>query len=106
VVEVGLQAHEIVRDPAARRMLAQHRYLFLLKADELVAGEAIEVEHVRWIRVLHRQVRQRDLVEAAVLLAPEHRAPRIVEVVDLRVTLTEPFAKRQQRVRGIRLMLR
>ena len=90
VVELGEEAHEVVRHRPPRRQLAQDRHLLAVERHHLVRREPPPVEPVRRVRLGHGQRGQVDLVEAAVDLAPEHRAPGGVQRVDRRVARGQP----------------
>ena len=55
--------------------------------------KAVEVERVRWIRVVHGQIRWIDLIPVAVFLAPEDPAPRLVESLKRAVPVLQPGPK-------------
>ena len=93
VVEVPEMHHEVVGHPAPRREPAQDLDLLLLEGDDRVAGEAVEVEHVRGVRLGHRQIWWVDLVPGGVLLAPEDIAPGLVQRLERPVALFQPDAE-------------
>ena len=90
VVELGEEAHEVVRHRPPGRVLAQDLDLLAVEGAHLARGEAAPVEPVRRVRLGDGQGRQIDLVERAVDLAPEDRAPGRVERVDRGVALDQP----------------
>ena len=59
-----------------------------------VGGEPMEVELLRRVGEGRRGPRRQDLVPVAVVLAPERRAPRIVEVVESGVAGAQPLTER------------
>ena len=82
VVDLAEMAHAIVGDEASGRGGAYDLDLQVLEIDDRVARKAVEVERVRWIRVVHGQIRWVYLIPVAVFLAPEDPAPRLVQSLE------------------------
>jgi hypothetical protein len=97
VIEFGEQLHEVVRDRPAWRMRTDDLDLHAVVARDLIRCEAPVVEPVRRMRLGDGRHRRVDLVEAAVLHAPEHRAPRAVQRIDRLIARLQPLAKPQHR---------
>jgi hypothetical protein len=76
VVEVGEEALGVVGHEAARGSLPDDLDLEAVVPEHLAGGEAVKVEDVGRVRLGHGEVGEVHLRERAVLLAPEHRAPR------------------------------
>ena len=93
VIELREKLHEIVRDGPSRRMRADDIDLHAVVAHDFVGSEAAVVQPVRRMRFGHGRDRRIDLVEAAVLHAPEHRAPCGIQRVDAFVARPQPLAK-------------
>ena len=93
VIELGEELHEVVRDRPARRMRANDLDLHAVVARHFVGRETPVIEAMRRMRFGHGRHRRVDLVEAAVLHAPEHRAPRVVQCIDRVIARLQPFTK-------------
>ena len=96
VIEVVLEAHEVVRDPAARRELAQDGDLLLLKRDHHLGAIAIEIEQVRRIGIGRLLMREWNLLPGGVPLAPEDRAPGLVQRRQIAIALLQPAPETAQ----------
>ena len=90
VVELGVEAHEIMRDIAPRRMPTDDFHLQPVEAGDLVGGEAVVVQPVAGVGLGDGQVRRQNLVEIPIFLRPEHRPPRPVERVHRLIPLCQP----------------
>ena len=101
VVELGIEAHEVVGDVAARRTAAQDVGLLAVEAHHLVGGEAVVIQPVAGVGLGDRQVRRVDLVEVAVFLRPEHRPPGAVQRLDRLIAPRQPAPERGRRARRI-----
>src|SRR6185503_2585261 len=84
-------------------MAADDRGLLSVEAGDLVRRETEEIEAVAGTQFRHRSHWQVDLIEAAVVHAPEPIAPGRVQVLNGAVAALEPKAERVQRIRGIRV---
>ena len=67
-------------------------------AQQLVGGVAAEVERLRRVDQIRHAARRQDLVEVAVALRPDERAPRVVERVDRAVARAQPAAELARRL--------
>jgi len=101
VIELGEQLHEVVRDGPARRVRADDVDLHAVVARDLIRCEPPVIEPVRRMRFGDGADRRVDFVEAAVLHAPEHRAPCAVQCIDGLVACLEPLAKTHDGCRRI-----
>ena len=94
VIKLQERAHVIVRDEAAGRVLADDVGVDLIVGDDLVGAEPVEVLQVRRVDLGDRHQRHVDLVEGAILHAPEAVAPGTVQRVDGAVARLQPDAER------------
>ena len=93
MIELGEEAHEIMRDVPPRRAFADDLHLHRVERCDLIGRVAAERQPVRRIGFGHRQIGQVDLVEAAILHRPEDIAPCGIERVDAGVSLRQPAAE-------------
>ena len=94
VLEVG--HHEVGGHRNVRGHLAQHVALGAEAVEQLVGREAAKVEPVRRVAVAGRPPWWLDLLPVVVVLAPERRAPRIVQRVERLVPLLQPAPERRR----------
>ena len=101
VVELGEEAHEVVRHIAPGRVGADDIGLQAVKGHHLAGGKAAVVQAVRRVGLGHRAHGRVNRVKAAVLLAPEHRAPGAVERLHRAVLLRQPAPEGLARRRAV-----
>ena len=97
VVLLGLVGgdHQVRRDRHVRGELAQQVPLRPVVAQQLVGGEAGEVQLVGRVGDRGGEPRREHLVEAPVALRPERGAPRLVQRLDRAVASGEPAPERR-----------
>ena len=78
VIEFGEEAHEVVRDIAARRMLPQDIDLFAVEPGYFPRSKPAIVEPVRGVGLGHGQIGSVNLIKGTVFHAPEDIAPCLV----------------------------
>ena len=93
MIEFGEEPHGVVRDVAARRVLAQHFDWRAVERHHLIGGEPAEGQPVRRVGFGHGQVGQFDFGKAAIFHRPEDVAPGGVERADGGVAVFQPDAK-------------
>ena len=86
--------HEVRRHRHPGGRGPQHVALLGVRGQQLVRGEPPEVEHLRRVGQVLRAPRREDLRPVAVVLPPERRGPRVVEVVQTAVTPPQPAPER------------
>ena len=79
-----------------RRQLAEHVALGDKVGQVRVGGEAAEVQLLGGVGDGGDRPRRQDLLEGGVPLGPERGAPRIIEGVDVAVTVAQPSPERRR----------
>ena len=82
--------HEVRRDRHVGRVPPDDLLLGEVEVEEGVGPEAVEVEQVRRVPEARRRPRREQLVPVRVPLAPERRAPGLVEPVERHVPPLQP----------------
>jgi hypothetical protein len=93
VVELVEEAHEVMGDPAARRMFPDDVALHPVIGGNLGGLEAPEIQPGRRIGFGDRQIGQRHLIEALQVHGPEGIAPGLVQLVGGLIAAPQPVAE-------------
>ena len=93
-VQVFEVAEGVRGDELPGRFLAQEIHLQLLIGHRRFRGESVVVQQVAWIGARRGQVRQPDLLPAAITLAPEDSTPGFVQRFQAAVLAFEPVPER------------